>query len=164
MQEEIGRFDAHLDKIHSTRPDRQFPEAWLKKRGLINRGDEEKAKEGQQHEVNHTLPITAKKNQAPKVPCTFGEVFDASKHIDRTKGTPLALARMATEYELNQVAADAMATEALLNNAARRYDLTVKKWQILTKLHVEEKIKEAKEEDEKLKKMEGFGFMQAGRK
>jgi hypothetical protein len=74
----------------------------------------------------------------------------ASEHIDRTRGTVLALPRMAAEYELEQVAADAMAAEALFNNAARRYDLTVKKWQILTKLHVEEKIKEAKEEDEKL--------------
>jgi hypothetical protein len=96
------------------------------------------------------LPITTKNDQASTSPRTFNEAFDASKHIDRTRGTILALPRMAAEYELEQVAADAMAAEALFNNAARRYDLTVKKWQILTKLHVEEKIKEAKEEDEKL--------------
>ncbi|KAL1653820.1 hypothetical protein SLS61_003605 [Didymella pomorum] len=91
--------------------------------------------------VKATSPLTA----------TFvNPSTQASEHIDRTRGTVLALPRMAAEYELEQVAADAMAAEALFNNAARRYDLTVKKWQILTKLHVEEKIKEAKEEDEKL--------------
>ncbi|KAF3050367.1 hypothetical protein E8E11_009311 [Didymella keratinophila] len=106
----------------------------------------------------------ANHNPTPNKPRTFGEVYEVARHIDRTKGTPLALARMATEYELEQVAADAMVAEQLFQLAAKRYDLTVTKWQMLTKLHVQEKIQEAKEEEAKLKKMEGFGFMHSGRK